>query len=148
MISFLPAADEQFDEFLELTRDAASYLERTLQLMQMSWEDFSRLFRSVGQVYGVYSDGQLAGFYWVEQRDRVLHLHGLVLKSEFQGQGIGSAILKMLESQYKGRVHAIELGVHRSNRRAKALYERLGYQSVRMLDDLEFDIMQKRLTPG
>lgn len=149
MIGFSPALDEQYDEFLQLVRDeAGSYLERTLALMQMNWEDFTRLFRTVGHVYGIYSRGRLAGFCWVEQRDRVLHIHGLVLKSEFQGQGIGSAVLQTLESEYKGRVDTVELGVHRSNRRAKALYERLGYQSVRTLDDLGFEIMQKRLTSG
>lgn len=148
MIDLSPAPDGQYDEFLRLMlNETGSYLEPTLQRMQMSWEEFTRLFRTVGQVYGVYSGGALAGFCWVEPRGRVLHLHGLVLKGEFQGRGIGSATLEVLESRYKGTVDVIELGVHRSNRRAIALYERLGYRRVRVLDDLGFDIMQKQLTP-
>ncbi len=148
MIRLSPALDEQYDAFLQLMRDEAVYLERTLPLMQMSWEEFARLFRTVGHVYGVYTGGRLAGFCWVEQRGCVLHIYGLVLKGEFQGQGIGSAVLQTLESEYKGRVDTVELGVHRSNPRAKALYQRLGYQVVRTLDDLGFEIMQKRLTSG
>jgi ribosomal protein S18 acetylase RimI-like enzyme len=98
-----------------------------------------------GQVYGIYQDGQLAGFYWIEEREDTLHLHGLILKSEFQGQGIGSQVLAMLAASYRSRVKAIELGVHRSNERAIALYERTGFETARTLDDLGFLVMQKPL---
>jgi ribosomal protein S18 acetylase RimI-like enzyme len=51
----------------------------------------------------------------------------------------------MLGARYRGRVDVIELGVQRDNVRAKALYERLGFQVVKTLEDLGFDIMQKPL---
>jgi ribosomal protein S18 acetylase RimI-like enzyme len=40
-------------------------------------------------------------------------------------------------------VEAIELGVHQSNERAKALYERLGFQVLRYRPEVGFFIMQK-----
>jgi len=38
-----------------------------------------------GQVY--YEDNKLVGLYWIEERERILHPHGLVLKEQFQGNG-------------------------------------------------------------
>jgi ribosomal protein S18 acetylase RimI-like enzyme len=146
MTAYHPAREEQYESFLDLMRqEAASYLESTMQLMGMPWEEFERLFRTVGSVWGVYQDGTLAGFYWIEERQRVLHLHALVLKVDFQGKGIGSEVLETLARQYSGKMEAIELGVHRSNPRAIALYERAGFQTVKVLEELGFYIMQRSL---
>ncbi len=149
MLTYKPARAEQYDGFLQLMRNhAADYLERTMELMQMTWQQFDHLFRTVGQVYGIYEDDQLAGFYWIEERERILHLHGLVLKGQFQGKGIGTQVLKMLETEHRGSMDAIELGVHESNERARTLYGKLGYRTVKVLDNLGFCIMQKRLSDG
>lgn len=146
LISYRPVRADQYDEFLQLMRrHAAAYLEGAMALMGLSWEEFGRLFRTVGQVYGIYRGERLAGFYWIEEREPILHLHGLVLREEFQGEGLGTGVLEMLEATYRGRMEAIELGVHRSNRQAKALYERLGYTLVQSLDDLGFFVLQKAL---
>jgi ribosomal protein S18 acetylase RimI-like enzyme len=149
MLSYRAARTEDYDGFLDILHDqAAGYLEPTLRLMQMTWQEFAHQFRTVGQVYGIYRDGQLAGFYWIEERGDILHLHGLILKSEFQGQGIGTQVLTRLSTKYKERFTAIELGVHKSNVRAIALYERMGYETVKSLEDLGFFVMQKRLRKG
>jgi hypothetical protein len=42
------------------------YLFHSLVLMQITWEQFARLFRTVGQVFGIYQEKQLVGFYWIE----------------------------------------------------------------------------------
>ncbi len=68
-----------------------------------------------------------------------------MLREEFQGRGIGTEVLEMLERDYRSRMAAIELGVHQSNAKAKLLYERLGYQTVKYLPELGFYIMQKPL---
>jgi len=144
MLTYKPATGEQYDEFLQLLQqEAADYLERTMELMQMTLEQARHLFETVGQVYGIYQDDKLAGFYWIEEREQVLHLHGLALKKEFQRKGIGTQVLAMLEAGYWGRMQAIELGVHESNAGARALYEKRGYQTVKRLDDLGFYIMQR-----
>jgi len=146
MLTYEPAKVEQYDEFLQLMRDEASeYLEHSIELIQMTWQQFSQAFKTVGKVYGIYEDDQLAGFYWIEERRSVSHLHGIVLKSQFQGKGTGSQALEMLATKYRSTMDTIELGVHESNERAKRLYERLGYQTVKTLDDVGFYIMQKPL---
>lgn len=146
MLIYKPAASEQYDEFLQLMQnETADYLKRTMELMQMTLEQAKHLFKTVGKVYGIYQNDRLAGFYWIEERERVLHLHGLVLRGDYQGKGIGTEVLKMLETEYRSRMEAIELGVHQSNERAKRLYERLGYRTVNYLSELGFYIMQKPL---
>ena len=139
------AEARDYDKFLRWTRDEAGYLGPTLELMQMTWHEFETLFRTVGRVYGIYEGEKPAGFYWIEERDPLLHLHGLILRRPFRGRGIGTTVLKMLEDRYRGEMDAIELGVHRNNVRAHALYQRLGYETVKVLDELGFYVMQKRL---
>jgi RimJ/RimL family protein N-acetyltransferase len=116
-----------------------------MTLMDMTWEEFTHLFRTVRDVYGIYEDGKLAGFCWVEIREAVLHLHGLMLKEPFWRHGIGTRVLHELEARYGDGVNTIEAGVHESNHRAKKSYQRLGYETVKTSNDLGFDVMQKHL---
>ena len=123
----------------------ADYLETLLTSMEMSIEQFSEILRSVGQVYSILEDDHVAGFYWIEERGRELHLHGLVLKTECQGRRIGTQTLETLEEQYEESIDLIELGVHQATHRAIQLYEKLGYKIAASLDDLGFYVMQKDL---
>jgi ribosomal protein S18 acetylase RimI-like enzyme len=149
MITYKPARDEQYDEFLKLMRQATDTdYEGVLELMGMNWEEFAGSFRTLGQVYGICDEDDLAGFYWIELRGDVLHLHGLILDEGFRGRGLGTGVLKKIEAEYRDQVRCIELGVDQTNTRAKHLYESLGYQVVESLDDVGFYIMQKELGPG
>ena len=146
MLTFKLATGDQYETFFQLMlNEASDYLLRTMELMHMTLEQARHLFEHVGQVYGIYEDDKSVGFYWIEERYKVLHLHGLVLREEFQGKGIGTQVLKMLESEYGPRVAAIELGVHQSNEKAKRLYERMGFQTVIYRSELGFYIMRKSL---
>ncbi len=148
-LTYKEATEDDFSVFMDLIHaDAGDYLEHAMKLMKMDWRKFEHLFRTVGEVRGIYVDGALAGFCWVEHRDDVLHIHGLILKNEYQDRGIGSEVLGMLEDRFAGVVDALELAVHDSNVRAKQLYERLGFETVRRLDDEGFDIMQKKIGAG
>jgi ribosomal protein S18 acetylase RimI-like enzyme len=149
MLTFEAASAEQYGECMQLMQEeAGSYLDGTLKLMQMSMDEFNHLLRTVGTLCAVYDDKQLAGFYWIEERDKVLHLHALLLKPSFQGKGIGTQILRTLTSKYKGTKTTMELGVHESNEGAIRLYERNGFNTVKQLEDLKFRIMQKTLSAG
>jgi ribosomal protein S18 acetylase RimI-like enzyme len=114
--------------------------------MQMTWDEYAQIFRTRGEVRAIYQDADLAGFYWVEERGDTLHLHGLILKAKFQGQGIGTSVLTMLAESYASKMNIIELGVYQANTGAIKLYEKMGYKIIRSLDDLHFYIMQKSLT--
>jgi ribosomal protein S18 acetylase RimI-like enzyme len=149
MITYKPARDEQYDEFLKLMRRTTDTdYEGVLELMGISWKEFAGSFRTLGKVYGIYEDDDLAGFYWIELRGDVLHLHGLILDEGFQGRGLGTGVLKKIEAEYRDQVRCIESGVDQTNTRAKHLYERMGCQVVKTLEDVRFYIMQKELAPG
>jgi ribosomal protein S18 acetylase RimI-like enzyme len=146
MLTYRLATPDQIDAFLQLIRsETAEYLQETLQGMHLTWDQFADLVRTVGEVHAILSDDALAGFYWIEKRDNVLHIHGLILNARFQGQGIGTEVLNMLRTAYAQEVDVIELGVHASNASAKRLYERLGYKTVREEDDVGFTVLQLRL---
>jgi ribosomal protein S18 acetylase RimI-like enzyme len=146
MLTYAPATNEQYDLFLQMMwDDGEDYWENTMRVMQMTWEEYGQIFRTRGDVHAIYRDTILAGFYWIEERGDTLHVHGLILKSKFQGQGIGTTVLNMLAERYTSKKDKIELGVYQANSRAIRLYEKLGYQITRNLGDLHFYIMQKPL---
>lgn len=146
MFTFRLAKETQIEALLQLTyNQKTTYLQPKLDLIQMTYEQFGHYFRDIGQVYTICENNRLLGYYWIEKRGAILHLHGLTVNELFRNRGIGTHILKMLESTYKYRMQAIELEVHRSNQRAKALYERCGYR-VREDDRASgFFIMRKEL---
>ena len=146
MLTVQVVKGERVVEFLELLReDARDYLDQTIALMGETWEHFVQIAQQVGKVYEVVQDGQSAGYYWIEERGKELHLHGIVVKAEFRGQGIGTAILEKLREDYTGRMEVIELGVHDSNVRARALYERMGFVTLRRVEQLGFAVMQMEM---
>lgn len=142
MLKFIPANPEQYDEFLQMMwEDGQEYWENAMRIMQMTWEEYAQIFRTRGEVRAIYQDDDLAGFCWIEERDDTFHLHGLILKTGFQGQEIGTAVLTMLAEKYTGKMHKIELGVYQANTGAIRLYEKMGFQITRRLGDLGFYIM-------
>jgi ribosomal protein S18 acetylase RimI-like enzyme len=148
MLTYSPATAGQYDEFLQMMwDDGQEYLPEAMRIMQMTWEEYAQIFRTRGEVRAIYQDEDLAGFYWIEERGDTLHLHALILKTVFQGQGIGTAVLTMLATQYTGSLDKIELGVYQANTGAIRLYEKMGFQITRNLGDLHFYIMQKDLSP-
>jgi ribosomal protein S18 acetylase RimI-like enzyme len=146
MLTYNLAPVEQYDELFQLMEtDSSDYLQDSLKIMQITRAQFAHLFKTVGEIYAIYQDEHLAGFYWIEERGNTVHLHGLILKPSFQGQGIGTQVLQMLIDHYQGRMNIIELGVHKSNVRARSLYLRLGFVVVDFRDELGYFIMQKNL---
>lgn len=138
MLTNKPIVNEQYDECLQLMqKEVGDYFVYTPELAQA--------FRTIGQVYGIYQEEAFAGFYWIEEREKILYLNGLVLKSAFQGKGIGTQVLIMLADQYASKADVIELRVHKSNAKARHLYEKMGYRTVRYLDNLELYVMQRPL---
>jgi ribosomal protein S18 acetylase RimI-like enzyme len=145
---FRRAEADQLDEFLSLMQaETASYLDlqNILEAMQITWDEFAELFKQRGEVWVIIQKDRQVGFYWVELRDEIAHLHALILHGEFHGQGIGRACLQHLEEQFRGRARTIELGVHTSAQAAHALYEKSGFVTVRELPELGFVVLQKAL---
>ncbi len=146
MIERTVASGPQRQAFLNLMwEESGEVLERGLGFLGLTPEAFERLVHTQGNVF-VLSQAQVeVGYVWLEQRERVLHIHAIVIRRPFQRRGIGTAVLSELENEYRGSVDAIELGVERGNQAARALYEKLGYEVVRHIDEVCFDVLQKHI---
>lgn len=60
-----------------------------------------------------------------------VHINNLAVLREFQGQGLGTAILEhAIEAAAKRGANRATLEVRRSNAPARRLYERLGFRTV------------------
>lgn len=75
-------------------------------------------------------DGLSVGYmgHEVQHEKRVLHLHKIYLAPELHGRGAGQAMLaQVVQSARNAGMHAVELGVNKTNHRALAAYARAGF---------------------
>ena len=146
MERYLPIREDEYDGLLELMRaEIPAYLDTSLRILGLTWEQFGRLFRTRGRVERIECEGREAGFYWIELRDRVLHIHALILHPEFRGRGIATRLLRRFDHDYAARADAFELGVHESNARARKLYERAGFRAFAERRDLGFAVLRRAI---
>jgi GNAT superfamily N-acetyltransferase len=94
-----------------------------------SWQraDFERRLTSYS-VSIVESDSRPIGGLFLEHCDDVVRVHEIQLLPEYQGRGIGTAIVQGVIEQAEGRGVPVELSVVPANRRAQRLYEHLGFE--------------------
>lgn len=72
-------------------------------------------------------DGEMAGFLDVEDREDHVWVGNIELHPRFQGQGIGTAILRDIQRDAGKRGLGVRLQVLKVNP-ARQLYERLGFE--------------------
>lgn len=122
------ATSDDRDFIVELTREAMGpYLEATFgwdEAAQKAYfdEGFDPSGGQIIQVGGV-DVGELV----VEVRPNELFLARLALLPDWQGRGIGSAIVHMLIDRARELESALVLQVFKANPRAVRLYESLGF---------------------
>lgn len=93
-----------------------------------AWQraDFERR-RAAYLVSIIEVDDRDVGGLWLEWRPDSLYIHELQVLPEFQSKGIGTAVLGKVIEQASDRRLPVTLSVVAANPRAKALYERLGF---------------------
>ncbi|MBD3333538.1 GNAT family N-acetyltransferase [candidate division GN15 bacterium] len=146
-ISHRPAAPGEMDGLFDLMMaQTGHYLDEALKVLGITVDQFTTYFRSVGQVWAIEieMDTEVVGFYWIELRAETLHIHGLVLKSEYQNRGLGTATMKLIEQCLPQSVSYIEVGVHESNAGAQSICKTFGFTAVRQQTGTGFTIYQKR----
>lgn len=132
-----PRFAELFAEFMPPEADSV-YAE-----LELTPEEAARLPREVGELRQVELDGVVAGYAWIELRERTLHVHALLLEPEYRGVGLGARLLAELETEFCDRADVVELGVLPDNEPALGLYEKAGFEQVG--ERLGFLIMKKAL---
>lgn len=105
----------------EAQRDAFMMMQSTLQ--RRSWEaQFPRVDRAV-----VLVDGAPAGRMYVDRSGASLQLVDIALLPEHRGAGVGGRLIRALLTEADRTGKPVCLHVARDNRRARRLYERLGF---------------------
>lgn len=74
-------------------------------------------------------DGRDAGFLATRRQPDEIQLFNIMIAPEFQNRGIGSAVLKELLAEARGRGVPVRLQVMKVNP-ARGLYERLGFSVI------------------
>ena len=77
----------------------------------------------------VACDGTPCGYLRVEDRAGDIHVREIVLRPDFQGRGIGSALLRAVIERARARGVPVRLGTFHQNR-ALDLYRRLGFRET------------------
>ncbi len=146
-LQYRPAEELEYPTFMKMIYEhAGDYLEPSLLLLGIDQAEFEYLFRSRGEVHAMMRNNEVVGFRWIEFKDDTLHLHALIVNPEFRKQGLAHVALDDVNHLAKGRASKIELGVHRSNHRAKAIYDKAGFSVTRELEEFDFFIMHKLAT--
>ena len=150
MIEYRTPTPDERARFLDWMREhMAGTVEAVMEFLDITWGGFVELFETVGEVRAVRDGDDLAGFVWIEVRDRDLHVHGIILRPEFRRRGIGAGILEDLEAEFAGKVDAVELGVRMSNEGAIRFYEGHGFRLERSIDEIGFRVYRKAIArPG
>jgi ribosomal protein S18 acetylase RimI-like enzyme len=76
----------------------------------------------------VHVAGEDVGEVAVEERETEIHLARIALVPAWQGQGVGTAIVRSVLDRAAASGKAVVLEVLHENPRAAALYERLGFE--------------------
>ena len=125
--------------------EVGDLLEKSLKQLGFSNRKFFKLFSTKGEVFTIHHEETECGFYWIEKRENILHIHALIIRKAFQRQGIGSQVLKDIENHLTEGVTTLELGVHESNHPARHLYEKQGFIETKYYDEYGYYVMQKTL---
>lgn len=127
-VSFRQATNADYDFLYQLHVAALREYIEVLWGWEETWQQeyFSRKFdpqyRKIIQI-----DGRDAGVLVVEQQKQQLYIALIEILPQFQGRGVGTAILTDLCDQARERNQIVTLHVLKSNSPARRLYERLGF---------------------
>jgi ribosomal protein S18 acetylase RimI-like enzyme len=93
-----------------------------------AWQrrDFDRRFEEY-HASVIECDHRPVGGLLVESRPDSIHIQELQVMPEYQGRGLGTAVVQQVLADAARRAIAVTLSVVPANPRAKQLYERLGF---------------------
>lgn len=91
--------------------------------------NFSRRFTGYA-VSVIEVDGRGIGGLFLEHRPEDIYIHEIQILPEYQGRGIGTAVIRRVMDEAASRGAAVALSVVPANRRARRLYEHLGFEVV------------------
>lgn len=139
---------EEREELLQMILDQlGGHSESAMTFLGLTPEQFAQIYRTTGEVRVVRDAAADVGYVWIEERDRTLHVHAIILRPSARGRGIGTRVLQALVAEFASRVDEIELGVQDANAAAVRFYERLGFRKIAIQTAPEFSLLRLPLNP-
>lgn len=134
-ISLRAANRHDFDRLFSIHRAAIhAYVDAT-----WGWDDEwqAKYFRehfdqSIRQV--ICREGDVIGFLDILNRSDSVFLQNIEISPEHQGQGIGTELIRRLLTDAEKNGMPVRLQVLKVNRRARALYDRMGFVQTAQTD--------------
>jgi RimJ/RimL family protein N-acetyltransferase len=132
-LTLLPATEVDSEFVYQANRDA---MREYVEDVWGPWdEDQQRQLHGAGFVAGggwfvVESDGDRVGVVQYQCGDEHVWLGRITLLRAHQGRGIGTAVIERLRADHPDK--CVRLRVLEVNRRARSLYERLGFRILRV----------------
>jgi ribosomal protein S18 acetylase RimI-like enzyme len=142
-ITLEPAADEELlyalfaivrTEELAMASWPSALREQLLRTQFRVQQEGCRRSHGSHDTHVIVSDGRPVGWVIVDRGGAELHGIDLGLIAEARGAGIGTEIIRALQHEAQATQRSMVLDVQRTNARAVALYERLGFRTVSMND--------------
>jgi len=96
---------------------------------EWQWQNFTSECASAATCV-IEVDDLIAGYIQVLDRESQIYLQNIAIAPAFQGKGIGTMLLKGLQSKATARKVPVHLGVFRTNTPAQGLYKRLGFRNI------------------
>ena len=117
------AANSDISILLELEKSVAGSILYSPMLTEDEW----LVALDIGVIYLIEKDNTVVGnISYEKKKNGNVHISGLVVKPEFQGQGLGRAALIKVLQELKN-IKRIDLVTHPKNTKALALYQSLGF---------------------
>jgi len=96
----------------------------------------------------IQADGEDIGVLVVEEEGNEIYLAEIQILPEWQGRGIGSSVVRSLMKSAAASGKALTLRVLHVNRRARSLYERLGFRAFKEIETHAYLRWDGRCSPS
>ena len=97
--------EQRVDRFAELFAESLpAGADEIYAELGVTRQEALRLPLQIGELRQVVEEGEVAGYAWIELRERTLHVHALLLEPEFRGVGLTTRVLDDLEDEFGDRI--------------------------------------------
>lgn len=139
-ITFKNATANDVDKVFELNKKIIDEYETNLNLdfeKVLAWVK-GKIEKNIESYQCIYLDGIKVGYFYLHNEGEKLELDDFYIFDEFQGKGIGTKVLKYVDSIAKEKNKAVFLYVFSKNQGAINLYLRNGYKIVENIADSRY----------
>jgi ribosomal protein S18 acetylase RimI-like enzyme len=127
-------SQDDLDEYLAFEKKVESRTYTSAQNREEAEEEFAQ-----GPMYFIKQAGKVVGTVsYSIQEDGSAYINGLAIDPEYQGQGLGRAVLEQILEQVKD-ASRVWLVTHPENNRAIALYGSFGFKVTDRIENFHGD---------